>query len=135
MHLWTEAVHAEYGEKCAVCGSDYKPNAHHLESRTQFRFLRYNPMNGILLCPTHHKFGSDSAHKANIWFAEWVRTHAPEKYAYVLEHHGDTLDIEDREALAAIEASLLAHIAKYTPHAETTTAEKENDESNAPVQG
>ena len=107
MKLWTMAVHAQFGEKCAVCGSDYKPNAHHIESRIMFKGLRYDPMNGVLLCPTHHKFGKDSAHMAGCWFANWLKEHLPERYAYVLAHHADPdPDLEDREILAAIEAML-----------------------------
>lgn len=116
MKLWTMAVHAEYGEKCAVCGSDSKPNAHHIESRVMFKGLRYDPMNGVLLCPTHHKFGKDSAHMAGCWFANWLKEHLPERYAYVLAHHADPdPDLEDREVLAAIEDMLRRHIAKYAP--------------------
>ena len=114
MKLWTMAVHAQFGEKCAVCGSDYKPNAHHIESRIMFKGLRYDPMNGVLLCPTHHKFGKDSAHMAGCWFANWLKEHLPERYAYVLTHHADPdPDLEDREILAAIEAMLRRTIEPY----------------------
>lgn len=114
MKLWTMAVHAQFGEKCAVCGSDYKPNAHHIESRIMFKGLRYDPMNGVLLCPTHHKFGKDSAHMAGCWFANWLKEHLPERYAYVIAHHADPdPDLEDREILAAIEAMLRRTLEPY----------------------
>lgn len=114
MKLWTMAVHAQFGEKCAVCGSDYKPNAHHIESRIMFKGLRYDPMNGVLLCPTHHKFGKDSAHMAGCWFANWLKEHLPARYAYVLAHHADPdPDLEDREILAAIEAMLRRTLEPY----------------------
>lgn len=114
MKLWTMAVHAQFMEKCAVCGSDYKPNAHHIESRIMFKGLRYDPMNGVLLCPTHHKFGKDSAHMAGCWFANWLKEHLPERYAYVLAHHADPdPDLEDREILASIEAMLRRTLEPY----------------------
>lgn len=114
MKLWTAAVHAEFGEKCAVCGSTSLPNAHHIESRIMFKGLRYDPMNGVLLCPTHHKFGKDSAHMAGCWFARWLAHNLPDRFDYVLMHHGDPdPDLDDREVLAAIEESLRARIAKY----------------------
>lgn len=114
MKLWTMVVHAQFGEKCAVCGSTYKPNAHHIESRIMFKGLRYDPMNGVLLCPTHHKFGKDSAHMAGCWFANWLKENLPDRYAYVIAHHADPdPDLEDREILAAIEAMLRRTLEPY----------------------
>lgn len=109
MRLWTARVGDEWGHKCAVCGSESTPNAHHLENRNTCRALRYDPMNGVLLCPGHHKFGRNSAHKGGIWFAEWLRVHHPERYAYVLMHRDDAeINLNDRETLARIEAYLRA---------------------------
>ena len=114
MKLWTMAVHAEFGEKCAVCGSTNLPNAHHIESRIMFKGLRYDPMNGVLLCPTHHKFGQDSAHMAGCWFARWLANNLPERFDYVLAHHSDPdPDLDDRDVLASIEAMLRSRIAMF----------------------
>ena len=114
MKLWTMAVHAEFGEKCAVCGSTNLPNAHHIESRIMFKGLRYDPMNGVLLCPTHHKFGKDSAHMAGCWFARWLEENLPERFDYVLAHHSDPdPDLDDRDVLASIETMLRARIAMF----------------------
>ena len=106
MRLWTARVGEDWDHVCAVCGSESTPNAHHLENRNTCRALRYDPMNGILLCPSHHKFGKDSAHKGGIWFADWLRTHHPARYEYVLAHRHDDINLNDRETLARIEASL-----------------------------
>ena len=106
MRLWTARVGDEWGHKCAVCGSESTPNAHHLENRNTCRALRYDPMNGVLLCPSHHKFGKDSAHKGGIWFADWLRRNHPGQLEYVLAHRNDDINLNDRETLARIEAYL-----------------------------
>ena len=115
MRLWTARVGEDWDHVCAVCGSDSTPNAHHLENRNTCRALRYDPMNGILLCPSHHKFGKDSAHKGGIWFADWLAKHHPDRLAYVLAHRNDDINLNDRETLARIEASLRPQLAAPPP--------------------
>lgn len=109
MRLWTARVGDAWGHRCAVCGSESTPNAHHLENRNTCRALKFDENNGILLCPSHHKFGKNSAHKGGIWFAEWLRTHYPERYAYVLAHRDDEMNLNDRETLARLESMLQPH--------------------------
>ena len=106
MRLWTAKVAEQWGHRCAICGSENLPNAHHMENRNTCRALRYDPMNGILLCPSHHKWGKDSAHKGGIWFADWLIKHHPDRFAYVLHHRTDDINLNDRKVLAALEASL-----------------------------
>lgn len=66
--LWRESVFKLWNGKCIICGSTHLPNAHHIVPRI-FMTLRYNPINGILLCPSHHKFNCYfSAHKNSLWF-------------------------------------------------------------------
>ena len=132
MRLWTECVHLEFGGKCAVCGSTSTPNAHHLENRNTCRALRYDPSNGILLCPSHHKFGKDSAHKGGIWFADWLLKHRPYQFAYVLEHRNETVNLNDREVLAEIEARLRSRIedARAKNIVASQEAQNRNGEAN-----
>jgi len=118
MRLWTAKVAEEWGHKCAVCGSGSTPNAHHLENRNTCRALRYDTMNGILLCPSHHKFGKDSAHKGGLWFADWLRRNHPGRLVYVLAHRNDEVNLNNRETLARIEATLRAPVGT-DPFAET----------------
>lgn len=106
MRLWTAKVAEQWGHRCAICGSENLPNAHHMENRNTCRALRYDPMNGILLCPSHHKWGKDSAHKGGIWFADWLIKHHPDRFAYVLRHRTDDINLNDRQVLAQLEASL-----------------------------
>lgn len=106
MRLWTARVAEEWGHRCAVCGSESTPNAHHLENRNTCRALRYDPMNGILLCPSHHKWGRNSAHKGGIWFADWLMRNHPDRFAYVLANRDREMDLNDRTVLAELEGRL-----------------------------
>lgn len=106
MRLWTARVADEWGHRCAVCGSESTPNAHHLENRNTCRALRYDPMNGILLCPSHHKWGRNSAHKGGIWFADWLMRNHPDRFAYVLANRDREIDLNDRTVLAELEGRL-----------------------------
>lgn len=106
MRLWTKRVYEDWGGRCAVCGSESLPNAHHLENRNTCRALRYDPMNGVLLCPSHHKWGKDSAHKGGIWFADWLLKNHPDRFGYVLENRNRDVNLNDRTVLSALEALL-----------------------------
>ena len=117
MRLWTEKVHSMQGGKCAVCGKAHgeidpktgKPsylNAHHIEPRATCAALRYDPLNGILLCPSCHKFGRNSAHKGAIWFVTWLMGHRTDQYLYVMNHRDDIVNINDRMYLESLETRL-----------------------------
>lgn len=117
MRLWTDKVHTMQKGKCAVCGKLHgekdpktgKPsymNAHHIEPRATCAALRYDPLNGILLCPSCHKFGRNSAHKGTIWFITWLINNRPEQYQYVMSHRDEIVNINDRQYLANVEANL-----------------------------
>lgn len=119
MRLWTEKVHDMQGHKCAVCGKRHGAidedtgkasfmNAHHIEPRATCAALRYDPLNGILLCPSCHKFGRNSAHKGAIWFVTWLYRHRRLQYDYVMCHRDDTVNINDRAYLDSVEAILKA---------------------------
>lgn len=99
MRLWTEKVKDAQGRVCAICGiKDGTPNgvlsrktgkegvtyinSHHIEDRSNYA-LRFDLLNGIALCPSHHEFGKDSAHRAPVWFIDWLATHRPQVIEYV----------------------------------------------------
>lgn len=107
---WAAIVHAYYNNHCAICGKEHSKeaplNAHHIMPRQMFSGLRFAPENGIALCPKCHKMGKWSAHKGGIWFAEWLRTHAPEKYEYCLKWAHEELDCKDRMRLYVKEEDL-----------------------------
>lgn len=107
---WAAIVHSYYNDHCAICGKENSKeaplNAHHIMPRQMFSGLRFDPQNGIALCPKCHKMGRWSAHKGGIWFAEWLRNHAREKYEHCLANAMLDLDCKDRSALYAVESDL-----------------------------
>lgn len=71
--LWRQRVLERWGSKCAVCGATKLPNCHHILPWQMFGLLRYDVINSIVLCPTHHKFGKFSAHKNPLWFVDLLK--------------------------------------------------------------
>ena len=73
--LWSLAVRADWGGRCAVCGCR-KCEAHHLIPR-QHQSTRYDLRNGISLCCSHHKFDKDLSPHLNaagwlLWLSEML---------------------------------------------------------------
>lgn len=123
MRLWTTKVHTLHDGKCAICGKVHgvidpatgRPsymNAHHIEPRATCARLRYDVMNGILLCPSCHKFGRNSAHKGAVWFVTWLQNNRRAQYEYVLKNRDEAVNINDRQYLASVEAKLNEPIAQ-----------------------
>lgn len=118
MRLWVEKVRLLHGDRCAICGRAYGDvngagktcflNAHHIDSRHTNARLRWDALNGILLCPKHHKFSKNSAHKGSIWFITWLMKNRWNQYVYIMSHRDDPIDIENRDTLSAIETHLKA---------------------------
>jgi len=85
--VWREKVLERNGDKCSICKRDLTDkrlrHIHHIIGK-EFKELRYDENNGILLCPKCHKFGKFSAHKNGLWFSEWLRKNRPEQYKYLI---------------------------------------------------
>lgn len=109
--MWSDIVKYMFDNHCAIChepdSKEHPLNAHHIMPRQNFSGLRFNPINGIALCPKCHKFGKYSAHKGGIWFSEWLRMNDEKAYEFCLSHHTDELDCKDRMALYAWEYFLV----------------------------
>jgi hypothetical protein len=74
---WATMIKSRDGWRCVICGSDYKPNAHHIVPREHKRY-KYEPDNGITLCVKHHKFSRViSAHNNPLAFLLWLRRFKP----------------------------------------------------------
>ena len=116
---WAAIVYSCSDDRCAVCGRENTPsaplNAHHVMPRQMFTGLRFDPNNGVALCPRCHKMGKFSAHKGGIWFAAWMKEHLVAKYNYCLEHMNDELDCKDRSLLYQTEAHLHEAYAAASP--------------------
>lgn len=85
-----------HGKPCEVCtsqGSTYTRGTcgHHIVPRSRSLFLRHDPMNIVVLCPTHHMFSNTlAAHSMNALavgrFLDWLNAHKPVQLAYVRQH-------------------------------------------------
>ena len=138
MRLWVEKVRLLHGDRCAVCGRAYGDvdiggktcflNAHHIDSRNTNPRMRWDALNGILLCPKHHKFSKNSAHKGSIWFITWLQKYRWDQYVYIMEHRDEPIDIENRDVLYAIEENLKSAPTEAELHV-TRTNERGKDES------
>lgn len=118
MKLWTEKVKNIQGRVCTICGARDGAdndkggkswiNAHHIEDRTNYA-LRWDILNGIALCPKHHEFGKDSAHRSPVWFLDWLRTNRPKVIDHIIANraaHPQTADKYSREDMMRIVAGL-----------------------------
>jgi len=75
------------GLPCEVCGSTYKTVFHHNVPKSRSKALRYDKMNGTVLCPSCHVFGNKRcAHSKNVFaveeYVEWFKWNRPEQYTY-----------------------------------------------------
>lgn len=103
---WAEIVKARAGGKCEVTGESGILDAHHIIPRQICSGLRFDPDNGIALTKSAHKFGRKSAHKNGLWFADWLKTNLPGRYAHCMTHMDDELDCKDRMSLYTVETEL-----------------------------
>jgi len=72
---WSELVRGIAGNKCEICGSTDHVQAHHIIDRSVWQ-LRHCVMNGVSLCPSHHKYDRKmSAHKGSLMFIAWLQTY------------------------------------------------------------
>jgi len=116
LRLWKEKVRWGWKNQCGVCGRKDKEllpngklailNCHHIESERN-QVTRYDPVNGILLCPSHHKFGKESFHRSAVWSMAWLKKFHPWILSLVERKRMMAApDLNDREVLARIEEAL-----------------------------
>ena len=103
---WSSIVHARSNDRCEVCGSEGKNDAHHVQPRQICSGLRFDPRNGVCLCPSHHKYGHQSAHKGMLWFVDWFKNHRPDDYAFVMSWLDHEIDCKNRGVLYSVEENL-----------------------------
>ncbi len=91
-----------HGQPCQVCGSEEGTCYHHIVSQSRSKLLKFDPMNVVVLCPSHHTMGNDLApHSTNTLavgrFVDWLRENEPEKVAYCekMEHVKTRLTYRD----------------------------------------
>ena len=77
---WSLLVKLRAGMKCEYCGKTTNLNSHHIYSRSK-RSVRWDVLNGVSLCVSHHTFNSGfSAHKTPLEFIEWLKETKGEEY-------------------------------------------------------
>lgn len=82
---WSIAVKKDFDFKCLVCGSTKMLNAHHIVPRESLSF-RHLVVNGLALCPKHHKFSRDfSAHKNPLVFYLFYKKKYAKRYDLLLK--------------------------------------------------
>lgn len=81
LDLWKAIVKRK--GMCEVCGKKGNGlNAHHIIGEKNLT-LKFDVINGVALCPGHHKLFRESAHEDWIWFMFWLMTNRPDDYNYL----------------------------------------------------
>lgn len=93
LRLWKLVVKKNAGGKCEACEDEERLNAHHIEDERLCPALRYDPRNGVGLCPTNHKFGKDSFHRSFIFAYNFMMKKRPLDLVYLKEHRNDKIKI------------------------------------------
>jgi len=128
LKLWTDIVQILGGHQCAICGTKHgtlnkngRPlwiNAHHIEDKCNYS-TRWDPKNGICLCPNCHKFcNPDSAHRSPVWFLNWLSKNRPGIIEYLLvarKTHPLTALGWSGDEMVKVVADLEAQLAILTP--------------------
>lgn len=114
---WKELVFLLGGSKCAICGSVEYIQAHHIIPRN-ILLSRHNAMNGILLCPSHHKYSFVfSAHKNPVRFILWLQEHQPERWAWLSKNFDPNLELStEKPNYKGVYTFLLEEVSKITPN-------------------
>jgi len=94
LKLWALVVKAKAHNKCCVpgCNNVERLNAHHIESYSTCKSLRYDIKNGLCLCSGHHKFFADSPHKS---FCFTIALLTPDIINYLTIHRKDTVEFTE----------------------------------------
>lgn len=93
---WSLAVR-DRDTACVVCGKKEYLNAHHILPKENYKDLMYEEINGISLCPSHHKFGKYSAHKNPIWFSEFLKKNKNNQYTWAIKNMGDHNELQSQQ--------------------------------------
>ena len=81
---WAAAVKARFNNQCALCERKDYLNAHQIIPR-EFSETRWDVMNGIAVCPVHHKLGNFSFHKNGLWAINVLKKKYPEMHDYLVD--------------------------------------------------
>jgi len=80
--MWSEIIRSR--GQCEICGTYKASNPHHVIGRQNYN-LRWDILNGCLLCSNHHTSGRLSAHTDSIWFMEWFKENRQKDYEHLVK--------------------------------------------------
>ncbi len=80
---FSKQLHTEF-TGCAICGKETY-DIHHLIEWKYWKEYRFDEMNLVPLCKSHHKLGKHSAHQHPFWFINWMRINRIEQFNWVME--------------------------------------------------
>ena len=70
---------------CEVCRSKDRLQVHHLLSRKLYKEFAFDEDNLIVLCPRHHAWGRQSAHRGIWWFVQWLQRNKPRQFKWLMD--------------------------------------------------
>lgn len=92
---WANAVKDRDGRACVICGNTERPNAHHIIVRENHE-TKFDLMNGLTLCATHHFFNRQiSAHNNPLGLFLWLEKNRPDQFNYCKTKMQEILDDRD----------------------------------------
>ena len=85
LQLWGLVVRHQSGNRCFYPGCEVtkRLQPHHIEDKLTAYILRYDPKNGLLSCPGHHKFKKESAHRSFVTVYEYMTKNRLEDIEYL----------------------------------------------------
>lgn len=83
---WSKTVRDRDGNKCFLCGSTERLNAHHILPKKMWSKEKLDPRVGITLCCKCHSFGKFSVHRGagDVLLMEKLKEERPEQYSHLL---------------------------------------------------
>lgn len=77
---WSNQIKEIFNNQCLVCKKNKGLNSHHIIPR-EIKEFRHDLLNGLCLCPQHHKWDNYiSAHKNPFVLYEFYKQEMPERY-------------------------------------------------------
>ena len=91
---WSRIIRARAGFRCVFCGRGHPSHrtfAHHLIFKSQSKFYKWHPENGLCLCFQCHKYNVEwSPHQNRPGFLDKLAECAPDKHAWLMSHRNET---------------------------------------------
>jgi len=82
---WKESILKRDSNTCQICKKQFGNRGmatHHILPR-EFKELRWDIMNGLTLCSSHHHWNKFSAHQNSLWFSLWLQKNKPLQFEYL----------------------------------------------------